>query len=87
VIPLILSLNSFLFASDVSRAGEVAGIGEKRNAYSVLMGKPEGKRSLGRSRRRWADNIKMELRETAWGAMDWINLNQDKDQWTALVKT
>jgi hypothetical protein len=60
-------------------------MGERRGAYRALMGKPEGRRSLGRPRRRWEDNIKMELREVAWGGMDWINLAQDRDRWRALV--
>jgi hypothetical protein len=51
------------------------------------VGKPEGKRPLGRHRRRWEDNIKMDLRETGWGGMDWIELAQDRDQWKALVNT
>jgi hypothetical protein len=54
--------------------------GEKRNAYRILVGKPEGKRPLGRPRRRWDDNIKMNLREIGWGGMDWIDLAQDRDQ-------
>jgi hypothetical protein len=49
-------------------------MGEKRNVYSILMGKPEGKRPLGRHGRRWEDNIKMDLREIRWGGMDWIDL-------------
>jgi hypothetical protein len=68
-------------------AGHVARIWEKRNAYRILMGKPEGKRPLGSPRRRWADNIKMDLRETGWRGMDWFDLAQDKDQWRALVNT
>jgi hypothetical protein len=68
-------------------AGYVARIREKRNACRVLVGKPEGKRQLGRSRRRWVDNIKMDLREIGWGGMDWIDLVQDRDQWWALVDT
>jgi hypothetical protein len=56
-------------------------MGEKRNAYRILMGKPEGKRSLGRSRRRWGDNIKMNLREIKWDGRDWIDLAQNRDQW------
>jgi hypothetical protein len=48
--------------------------GEKRNAYKVSVGKPEGKRPLGRQRRRWVDNIKMDVREVGWGGMDWIDL-------------
>jgi hypothetical protein len=59
--------------------------GEKRNAYRILVGKPEGKRPLGRPRCRWVDNIKMDLRVTGWGGMDWIDLAQDWDQWRALM--
>jgi hypothetical protein len=51
------------------------------------MGKPEGTRPLGRPRRRWVDNIKMDLRQTGWDGMDWIDLVQDRDQWRALVNT
>jgi hypothetical protein len=51
------------------------------------MGKPEGKKPLGRPRRRGEDNSKMDLREIGWGGMDWIDLNQDRDQWKALVNT
>jgi hypothetical protein len=60
---------------------------EKRNAYRILVGKPEGKRPLGKPRRKWEDNIRMHLREIAWGVMDWIDLAQDRDQWRALVNT
>jgi hypothetical protein len=60
-------------------------MGEKRNAYRILVGNPEGKRALGRPRRRWVDNIKMDLREIGWDGMDWIYLAQDRDQWRALV--
>jgi hypothetical protein len=62
-------------------------MGEKRNAYKILVGKPEGNRPLGRSRRRWEDDIKMVLREIGWGGMDWIDLAWDRDQWRALVNT
>jgi hypothetical protein len=62
-------------------------MGEKRNAYRMLVGKPEGRRPLGRSRRRWVDKIKMCVREIGWGGMEWIDLAQDKDQWRALVNT
>jgi hypothetical protein len=55
-------------------------MGDKRNTYSVLMGEPGGKRSLGRPRHRWVDNIKMDLRDVGWGSMDWIDLVQDRDQ-------
>jgi hypothetical protein len=60
---------------------------EKMNAYTMLVGMSEGKRPLGRPRRRWVDNIKMDLRETEWGRMEWIDLGQDMDQWRALVNT
>jgi hypothetical protein len=64
-------------------AGHVARIGERRGVYRVLVGKPEGKRPPGRSRRRWEDNIKMDFRK--WDG-DWIDLAQDRDRWRALVK-
>jgi hypothetical protein len=54
--------------------------GEKRNAYRTLVENPEGKRPLGRPKRSWMDNIKMDLREIVWGGMDWIDLAQDRDQ-------
>jgi hypothetical protein len=60
-------------------------MGERRGAYRALVGKPEGRRPLERPRRRWEDNIKMDLREDEWGGMDWINLAQDRDRWRALV--
>jgi hypothetical protein len=62
-------------------------MGETRNAYRILMGKPEGKRPLGRPRRRWMDNIKMDIGVIGWDVRDWIELAQDRDQWTALVNT
>jgi hypothetical protein len=61
--------------------------GEKRNPYMILVRKPEGKRQLGRPKRKWEDNIKMDLREVGWNGMNWIDLAQDKDQWRALVNT
>jgi hypothetical protein len=60
-------------------------MGEKRNACRILVGKTEGKIPLGRPRRRWLNNIKVDLREIGWDGMDWINLSQDRDQWRALV--
>jgi hypothetical protein len=62
-------------------------MGEKKNAYTILVGKPEGKRTLGRPRRRWVDNIKMDLREIEWDGVDWIDMAQDRDQRRALVNT
>ncbi|KAJ4443374.1 hypothetical protein ANN_05042 [Periplaneta americana] len=66
--------------------GHVARNDESRNAYRVLVGRPEGNRPLGRSRRRWEDNIKMDLREVEYDGRDWINVAQDRDQWRAYVK-
>ena len=65
--------------------GHVARMGRMRGVYRVLVGKPEGKRPLGRARRRWEDNIKMDLQEVGCGAVDWIELAQDRDRWRALV--
>jgi hypothetical protein len=67
--------------------GHVARIGEKRKAYRLLVGKPEGTRPLERPRRRWLDNIRMDLVEVGWGDMDWIDLAQDRDSWRALVNS
>ncbi|KAJ4450407.1 hypothetical protein ANN_01831 [Periplaneta americana] len=67
-------------------AGHVEHMGESRNAYRVLVGRPEGKRPLGRSRHRWEDNIKMDLREMGYDDRDWINLAQDRDRWRAYVR-
>jgi hypothetical protein len=66
-------------------AGHVARMGAKTNAYRILVRMPEGKRPLGRPRRRWVENIKMDLREIGWDGIDWIDLAQDRDQWRALV--
>jgi hypothetical protein len=62
----------------------VARIGEKRNVYMLLVGKPEGKRPLGRPRLRWVNNIRMDLVEVGWGDVDWIGLAHDRDRWRAL---
>jgi hypothetical protein len=66
-------------------AGHVARMGEGRNVYRVLVGKPEGKRPLGRPRRRWEDGIKMDLREIGWGGVEWIHLAQGRGGWRAVV--
>jgi hypothetical protein len=68
-------------------AGHAERMGEKRNACRILVGKPEGKRPLGRPRRKWVDNIKMDLSEIEWYGMDWIDLALDRDQWRVLVNT
>jgi hypothetical protein len=62
-------------------------MGKRRGVYRFLVGKPEGKRQLGRLRRRWKDNIKMDLQDVGRGGMDWIKLAQDRDRWRALVNT
>jgi hypothetical protein len=67
--------------------GHVAHRREMRNAYKILVGKPEGKRPLGRPWHRWEDNIKMDLKEIGFEGVDWIHLPQDRGQWWALVNT
>ena len=67
-------------------AGHVAHMGEGRGVYRVLVGKPKGKRLLGRPRRRWEDNIRMDLQEVGLGYEDWIRLAQDRDRWRVLVR-
>jgi hypothetical protein len=69
------------------RAGLVARMGENRNAYWLLVGKPQGRRPLVRSRHIWVDNIRMDLGEVGWGDVDWIGLTQDRNRWRALVNT
>jgi hypothetical protein len=67
--------------------GHVARVGEDRGGHRELMGKPEGKRPLGRPRRRWEDNIKMDIKEVEGGGGDWMELAQDRDRWRVLVGT
>jgi hypothetical protein len=62
-------------------------MGKKINAYRILVGEKEGKRPLGKPRRRWLDNIRMDLGEIGWDGVDWIDVTQDRDQWRALVNT
>ena len=69
----------------MSWAGHVARMGEERGVYRVLVGKPEGRKPMGRPRLGWVDNIRMELQEVGCGYMDWIELSQDRDRWRALV--
>jgi len=65
--------------------GHVARMGERRGVYRVLVGKPDGKTPLGSPRRRWEDNIKMDIQDVGCRGMDWIELAQDRDRWRALV--
>jgi len=65
--------------------GHVANMGERRGAYKILAGKLEGRRQLGRPKRRWEDNIKMDLHEVGCGGIDWIDLTQYRDRWRAFV--
>jgi hypothetical protein len=67
--------------------GHVARMGENRNAYRLLVGKPEGRRPLGRPRRKGVDNIRMDLGEVGWGDVDWIGLAKDRNRWRALVNS
>jgi len=66
-------------------AGHVARMGEESGVYRILVGKPDGRRPLVRPRRRWVDNIKLDLQEVGCGCMDWIGLAQDRDRWRTLV--
>jgi len=66
-------------------AGHVVRMGEERGVYRVLLGKPGGRRPLGRPKRRWVDNIRMDLQEVGCGCIDWIGLAQDRDRWRTLV--
>jgi hypothetical protein len=68
-------------------SGPCSTNGEKRNAYRLLVGKPEGKIPLGRPRRWWVDNIRTDLGEVGWGDVDWIGLAQDRNRWRALVNS
>jgi hypothetical protein len=76
-----------LIAGMMRWAGHVARMGENRNAYRLLVGKPEGRRPLGRPRRRWMGNIRMDLGEVGWGDVDWIGLAKDRIRWRALVNS
>jgi hypothetical protein len=69
----------------IMKARRMRWAGQKRNVYRLLVGKPEGRRPLGRPRRRWLDNFRMDLIEVGCGDVDWIGLAQDRDRWKALV--
>jgi hypothetical protein len=71
----------------VPGSGHTARMGDMINAYNILIGKREGKRPLEKPRRRWEDNIRMDLKETVWQGVDWMHLAQDKDQWRTVVNT
>jgi hypothetical protein len=81
------SIIRIIKSRSMRRAGLVARMVEKRNAYRLLVGKPKGKRSLGRSRRRWVGSIRMDFGEVGWGDLDWIGLTQDRNSWRALVNS
>ena len=77
--------NAKFYSRRMRWAGHVARICEERGVYRVLVGKPEGRKPLRRPRRRWVDNIRMDLQEVGCGYMDWIGLAQDRDRWRTLV--
>ena len=83
---LRLTLLGILNRNRLRWAGHVAHMEQSRNAYRILVGKPEGKRPLGRPRRRWEDNIKIDLREVGCDPGEWIDLAEDRDQWRAYVR-
>ena len=78
--PKVVKRPVYICSRRMRWAGHVARMGEERGLYRVLMGKPKGKRPLGRPRRRWVDNIKTDLQEVGCGYMDWIGLAQDRDR-------
>jgi hypothetical protein len=80
-----LSIIRIIKSKRMRWAGNVASMGKKRNAYRLLVRKPEGKRPLGRLRRRWVDKIRMDLIAVGWDDVEWIGLAQDRDKWRALV--
>jgi len=67
--------------------GHVAHVGYVRNTHEILVGKPQGKRQFGKSRRKWKASVRMDLRGTGWEGVDWIHLDQDRDHWQDLVST
>jgi len=82
---ILLVIIAVIRAKRMRWAGHVARMGEENGVYRVLVDKPEGRRPLGRPRRRWVDNIKMDLQEVGCGYMDWTGLAQDRDRWRTLV--
>jgi hypothetical protein len=88
-LPDLYSSSSIIriIKSGMRWAGHVARMGEKSNVYRLLVGKPDGKRPLEIPRRRWVDNIRMDLGEVGWGNVDWIGLAQDRNRWRVLVNS
>jgi hypothetical protein len=87
LIELLLYTFRIIKSRRMRWAGHVAQMGEKRNSYRLLVENPEGKRPLCRPRRRWVDNIRMDLGEVGWGAVVWIDLAQDRNRWRAVVNS
>ena len=85
IMPATILIITIIVYKVMRWAGHVARMGEVRGSYRVLVVKPEGKRLLGRPRRRWVDNIRMDLQEVGCGYIDWIGLAQDRDRWRTLV--
>jgi hypothetical protein len=81
------SIIRIIKARRMRQAGHVVRMEEKRNAYRLLVGKSEGRRSLGRPKRRWLDNIRLDLFEVGWSNVDWIGVAQDRDRWKDLVNS
>jgi hypothetical protein len=84
---IIVAIIRIIKSRSMRWAGNVARMREKRNAYRLLVGKPEGKRPLQRPRHRWVDNIKRDLGEVGWADVDWIGLAKDRNRWRALVNS
>jgi hypothetical protein len=83
---LLFQLNDSVYKSGMEWVEHVARMGERRSVYRVLVGKPEGKRPLGRHRFRWEYNIKMYLQEVRYGGIDWIELARNTNNWRSIVK-
>jgi hypothetical protein len=86
-IHIIYFVYIFVQVAEDDMGGLCSTNGEKRNAYRLLVGKPEGKRPLGRPRHRWVDNVRMDLGEVGWGDVDWIGLANNRNRWRALVNS
>jgi hypothetical protein len=78
-------IHNYINQVEVDEMGINCRTNGEKNAYKILVGKPEGKRQLGRSSRTWEDTIQMDVREIGWSGMDWVDLAQDMDQWSAVV--